>query len=450
MLPPLFTQAIDKKKRVHMFYGNHLSRSHHANIVFELKLLSSARGPYFPESLLPMSTMLTASYHHPLFNFCDRRNTIQQSRRLTLKTLNSSELAKKFCFPRRTESCQGLISLRKTHRFAVLNSNDGHLPVSISEEESNTNHALNHQSSAIFSKWSPPAYLWRGLSVFVLAGQVIIRALKGKIHWRNTLQQLEKVGPKSVGVCLLTSAFVGMAFTIQFVREFTRLGLNRSVGGVLALAFSRELSPVVTSIVVAGRIGSAYAAELGTMQVSEQTDTLRVLGANPVDYLVTPRVIASCLALPFLTLMCFMLGMASSAFLADSVYGISINIILDSAQRALKSWDIISAMIKSQVFGGIISIVSCAWGVTTTGGAKGVGESTTSAVVISLVGIFIADFALSYCFFQGAGDSLKNCNHIEDEERAPFTLTLRDAEENVEDEEGAAYKTATIASPGVL
>lgn len=245
--------------------------------------------------------------------------------------------------------------------------------------------------------------------MFITAGQVIIRILMGKVHWVNTLQQLERVGPRSVGVCLLTAAFVGMAFTIQFVREFTRLGLNRSVGGVLALAFSRELSPVVTSIVVAGRIGSAFAAELGTMQVSEQTDTLRVLGTNPVDYLVTPRVIASCVALPFLTLLCFTVGMASSALLADGVYGISINIILDSAQRALKSWDIISAMIKSMAFGGIISTVSCAWGVTTMGGAKGVGESTTSAVVLSLVGIFIADFALSYCFFQGAGDALKNC-----------------------------------------
>lgn len=188
-----------------------------------------------------------------------------------------------------------------------------------------------------------------------------------------------------------------MAFTIQFVREFTRLGLNRAMGGVLALEFTRELSPVITSIIVAGRIGSAFAAELGTMQVSEQIDTLRVLGTDPVDFLVTPRVIASSLALPFLTLICFTVRMASSAILAEGVYGISINIILDSAQRALRPWDIISAMIKSQVFGVIISVVSCGWGVTTLGGAKGVGESTTSAVVLSLVGIFIADFVLSYC-----------------------------------------------------
>ncbi|KDP30767.1 hypothetical protein JCGZ_15196 [Jatropha curcas] len=157
-----------------------------------------------------------------------------------------------------------------------------------------------------------------------------------------------------------------------------------------------------------GRIGSAFAAELGTMQVSRQTDTLRVLGTNPVDYFVTPRVIASCLALPLLTLMCFTVELASSALLADGVFGVRINIILDSAKRVLRLWDLISAMIKSQVLGAIISIVSCAWGVTTSGGAKGLGESTTSAVVISLVGIFIADFAVSYCFFRGIGDSLKN------------------------------------------
>lgn len=319
---------------------------------------------------------------------------------------------------RRVENGQSLVHFNRTRFFLNPNKNrvfpisntmadDGHpSSISVPEDIVATNDTPNQEP--LFSKWTPPGYLWRGLSVFVLAGQVIMRIVNRKIHWKNTLQQLERVGPKSVGVCLLTSAFVGMAFTIQFVREFTRLGLNRAVGGVLALAFVRELSPVITSIIVAGRIGSAFAAELGTMQVSEQIDTLRVLGTDPVDFLVTPRVIASCLALPFLTLICFTVGMASSALLADGVYGISINIILDSAQRALRPWDIISAMIKSQVFGLIISVVSCGWGVTTLGGAKGVGESTTSAVVLSLVGIFIADFVLSYCFFQGAGDSLKN------------------------------------------
>ncbi|TYH55508.1 hypothetical protein ES332_D09G240000v1 [Gossypium tomentosum] len=349
--------------------------------------------------------MRTASQHHLMYYFSSRRGSCKFHQAIKPRVWNSSQIS----FTGRGQSLRFPAPIRKTRLFVISNTDDGYACAPLLEEERNTNNVPTLESEAFFSEWFPPSFLWRGLSVLVLAGQVIIRILKGKVHWGNTLEQLERVGPKSVGVCLLTSAFVGMAFTIQFIREFTRLGLNRSIGGVLALAFSRELSPVVTSIVIAGRIGSAFAAELGTMQVSEQTDTLRVLGSNPIDYLVTPRVIASSLALPFLTLMCFTIGMASSALLADSVYGISINIILDSAQRVLQSWDIISAMIKSQVFGMIISIVSCAWGATTIGGAKGVGESTTSAVVISLVGIFMADFALSYCFFQGAGDSLKNC-----------------------------------------
>lgn len=356
--------------------------------------------------------MQTACHLHPSFYISDRRDILKLDGRRRLRTSNFHHLGKNLDFTRRNHQiCPFLLPIQRTRWHSIVNASDGHPhpSISLSDKSPIINNAPTPEADTLFSKWCPPRYLWRGLSVLIMAGQVITRSIRGKIHWTNTLQQLERVGPKSVGVCVLTAAFVGMAFTIQFVREFTRLGLNRSVGGVLALAFSRELSPVVTSIVIAGRIGSAFAAELGTMQVSEQTDTLRVLGTDPVDYLITPRVIASCAALPFLTLLCFTVGLASSALLADSVYGISINIILDSAQRALKSWDVISAMLKSYVFGGIISIVSCSWGVTTMGGAKGVGESTTSAVVISLVGIFIADFALSYWFFQGAGDSLKNC-----------------------------------------
>ncbi|KAG6546224.1 hypothetical protein Mapa_012262 [Marchantia paleacea] len=263
------------------------------------------------------------------------------------------------------------------------------------------------KNSPLLAGWKPPRYVWRSVACLIIAGQVIMRVIKGKIHVRNSVQQLSSVGPGSLGVSLLTASFVGMVFTIQFVREFARLGLTRSVGGVLALALARELSPVVTAIILAGRVGSAFAAELGTMQVSEQTDTLRVLRTDPIDYLITPRVLACCISLPILTIICFSVGMAASVLLADSVYHVSSNIILESAARALQPWDLISTSIKSVVFGGIISIVSCAWGVTTAGGAKGVGESTTSAVVISLVCIFIADFILSWCFFQGAGDALK-------------------------------------------
>uniref|UniRef100_A0A061RZR3 Putative ABC transport system permease protein n=1 Tax=Tetraselmis sp. GSL018 TaxID=582737 RepID=A0A061RZR3_9CHLO len=262
-------------------------------------------------------------------------------------------------------------------------------------------------AAALFTRWNPPKWFLRSMSAVILAGQVTLRIAQGKIHWRNTIEQLRIVGPNSLGVCLLTASFVGMVFTIQFAREFTKLGLTRSIGGVLALALARELVPVITSVILAGRVGSAFAAELGTMQVSQQTDTLRVLQTDPVDYLVTPRVLACLFALPVLVILCFGIGMGASVFLAEGAYQVSANIMLDSAQASLTAWDIISSLLKSVVFGYIISVVSCSWGYTTTGGAKGVGESTTSAVVISLVGIFIADFVLSYLFFHGQGDALK-------------------------------------------
>ena len=255
--------------------------------------------------------------------------------------------------------------------------------------------------------WQPPRFVWRGVATALLAGQVVARVARGDVHMANLQEQLRAVGPATLGVTLLTSAFVGMVFTIQFVREFARLGLTRSVGGVLSLAFSRELTPVISAIILAGRCGSAIAAELGTMAVSEQTDTLRVLRTDPVDYLVVPRVLACAVAAPLLALLAFTVSLAAAVMLADVGYGVPPNVILDSAAKALVPWDVVGMVIKSTAFGFVIATVSCGWGTTTLGGAKGVGESTTSAVVISLVSIFIADFFLSLLFFQGTGDALK-------------------------------------------
>lgn len=145
------------------------------------------------------------------------------------------------------------------------------------------------------------------------------------------------------------------------------------------------------------------------VQVSEQMDSLRMLGSDPIDYLVTPRVLACMIAGPVLNILCFAMGIGAAVLLAEVVYDVSANIILDSVANALTSFDIVTSCIKAVVFGTLISSVSCSWGFTTTGGAKGVGESTTSAVVISLVLIFIADFFLSFLFFQGSGDALRQC-----------------------------------------
>eukprot|EP00879_Flechtneria_rotunda_P022367 GHRR01023601.1.p1 GENE.GHRR01023601.1~~GHRR01023601.1.p1 ORF type:complete len:210 (+),score=66.05 GHRR01023601.1:124-753(+) len=119
----------------------------------------------------------------------------------------------------------------------------------------------------LLNRFNAPRWLFRTVACLVLGGQVVARIVRGNIHWRNTRDQLQLVGPRSLGVALLTAGFVGMVFTIQFVREFAKLGLTRSVGGVLALALARELTPVVTAIILAGRVGSAFAAGLGTMQV---------------------------------------------------------------------------------------------------------------------------------------------------------------------------------------
>ena len=250
--------------------------------------------------------------------------------------------------------------------------------------------------------WTPPKFLWRTTATSLLFGSVLFRLIRQprRVNWEQTIQQIARVGPQTLGVSLLTSSFVGMVFTIQFCKEFAKVGLKNAIGGLLGLAFARELTPVICAIVLTGRIGSSIAAELGTMQVTEQVDQLTVLGTDPVDYLVIPRVIACAVSLPILSIISFAQSLGASILLADLRYGVSPNVILDSAAKYLEASDIGIMTAKSIAFGAVIAVISCGWGTTTTGGAKGVGESTTASVVISLTAIFIVDFVLSLVFFQ--------------------------------------------------
>ena len=250
--------------------------------------------------------------------------------------------------------------------------------------------------------WTPPKFLWRTTATSLLFGSVLFRLIRQprRGNWEQTIQQIARVGPQTLGVSLLTSSFVGMVFTIQFCKEFAKVGLKNAIGGLLGLAFARELTPVICAIVLTGRIGSSIAAELGTMQVTEQVDQLTVLGTDPVDYLVIPRVIACAVSLPILSIISFAQSLGASILLADLRYGVSPNVILDSAAKYLEASDIGIMTAKSIAFGAVIAVISCGWGTTTTGGAKGVGESTTASVVISLTAIFIVDFVLSLVFFQ--------------------------------------------------
>lgn len=251
-------------------------------------------------------------------------------------------------------------------------------------------------------------WLERSTAALFLTGQVVVHLLKAKINRRNTWEQMAVVGPDSITIALITAAFVGMVFTIQVAREFLNFGAGQAVGGVLALALTRELAPVLTAVVIAGRVGSAFAAEIGTMRVTEQIDALYVLKTDPIDYLVLPRVIACSLMLPILTILSLITGMLGGLFIATTLYGISQITFIDSIRNFLELWDLVSAMTKSFIFGALVAVIGCNWGLTTTGGAKGVGESTTTAVVTALIAIFISNFFLSWLMFQGPGRDLMN------------------------------------------
>lgn len=249
-------------------------------------------------------------------------------------------------------------------------------------------------------------WLQRLTEAVFLGGQTVVHLLKVKIHRRNTIEQMAAVGPESLWIAIITAAFVGMVFTIQVAREFLDFGAGQAVGGVLALALSRELAPVLTAVVIAGRVGSAFAAEIGTMKVTEQIDALYVLKTDPIDYLVLPRVIACCLMLPILTLLSLLVGIIGGLIISTSLYGISQTVFLDSIRNFMQIWDILAAMTKAVIFGALVAIIGCSWGLTTSGGAKGVGQSTTTAVVTALLAIFVTNFFLSWIMFQGTGVAL--------------------------------------------
>lgn len=251
-------------------------------------------------------------------------------------------------------------------------------------------------------------WLQRLLAAIFLGGQVLIHVISKPIHRRNTLEQMAAVGPQSVLISLVTALFVAMVFTIQVAREFITFGATTAIGGVLALTLARELAPVLTAVVIAGRVGSAFAAEIGTMRVTEQIDALQMLRSDPVDYLVIPRVIACALMLPLLSVLAFFTGMIGGWIVAINIYGIPSTVFINSARNFLTPWDLASAPIKAVIFGILIAVIGSSWGLTTTGGAKGVGQSTTTAVVTSLLAIFIANFFLSWVMFQGTGSALAN------------------------------------------
>lgn len=207
--------------------------------------------------------------------------------------------------------------------------------------------------------------------------------------------QMNKIGVGSLGIVLLTGFFTGGVLILQMYPTLEYYGAQSNTGQGIATSLIRELGPVLTALIVAGRVGSAISAELGAMVVSQQIDAMRALGTSPVRRLVTPRVAALVITLPLLTISGDVFGMVGGGVVAKQLHGLDINLYISSVRTGTQIDDLIAGMIKPIFFGLIIGVISCHKGLTTKGGTVGVGESTTQAVVASSINVIIADFFLS-------------------------------------------------------
>jgi phospholipid/cholesterol/gamma-HCH transport system permease protein len=210
---------------------------------------------------------------------------------------------------------------------------------------------------------------------------------------------MEFVGVKSIFVVVLTGTFTGMVMTLQGYHGFRLFSAESLVGSTVALSMTRELGPVLTSLMVTARAGSAMAAELGTMRVTEQIDALSVMAANPIKHLIVPRVIASVLMLPLLTVIANFVGIAGSYFVGVDLLDINRGDFVSNIYKMLELNDIYSGLVKAAFFGLVLSVVGCYKGFNTTGGAEGVGRATTQAVVISSITILVSDYFLTAIMF---------------------------------------------------
>ncbi|MCX8021225.1 MAG: ABC transporter permease [Syntrophorhabdaceae bacterium] len=212
-------------------------------------------------------------------------------------------------------------------------------------------------------------------------------------------KQMEFIGVKSLSVVLITGVFTGMVLALQTFHGFRKFGAEGLVGATVALSMTRELGPVLTSLMVTGRAGSAMAAELGTMRVTEQIDALVVMSLNPIKYLVVPRVVASVIMLPVLTVISDFIGIVGGYIVGVKLLGINEGAFIHRMTKYLELEDIYNGLIKAAFFGLILSIISCYKGFFTKGGAEGVGRSTTEAVVLSSLSILVFDYILTSLMF---------------------------------------------------
>ena len=234
----------------------------------------------------------------------------------------------------------------------------------------------------------------------ILVGRTIGAIVRRPQYWRDTFVQMDVIGVQSLVIVTLTGVFTGMVLALQSSVQLSRFGASLFVGQLVAASVIRELGPVLTALMVAGRVGSGIAAELGSMKVGEQIDALQAMGTDPIKKLVKPRVLAGVVMLPLLTVATDFIAIVGGHLMAWATLHQGASTYWNAVWSGLYMSDLVTGMIKPLVFGFVITTMACYMGLRTTGGTEGVGRSTTQAVVISSVLILATDFFMTKLFIE--------------------------------------------------
>jgi len=231
-----------------------------------------------------------------------------------------------------------------------------------------------------------------------LAGETIQQFLRKPVDRTIVIAQFDQIGVRSMSIVAITSLFIGMVLALQTAYSLEEFGGALFIGKVVSLSLVRELAPVLMALMVGGRVGAGIAAELGTMKVTEQIDALRALATNPVRKLVVPRVLATTIMMPLLTTLACFIGIIGGLIIAVGSLHLSSNFYIRSVIETVKYNDLASGIGKTFFFGFAIGLIACYNGLSTTGGADGVGRSTTATVVTASITVLIMDFFLTKLF----------------------------------------------------
>ena len=245
----------------------------------------------------------------------------------------------------------------------------------------------------------PPRWLRRLGASLLIGGQAVSALARGRVDANDLLQELLEAGPGSFLIVLITGLAAGTVFNIQVAAELSKQGANAAIGGLLALGLSREIAPLLTATLLTGKVATAYAAQLGTMKVTEQIDAITMLRTDPVQYLVVPRVLAMVVMSPLQCLLFFGVALWSGQMSSTLLYNLPPAVFWNSVRTWMDPEDLPSMLLKAVVFGLQIAVLACGWGLTTKGGPKEVGTSTTGAVVMILVTVALMDVVLTKILF---------------------------------------------------